>query len=31
VHGIDEPEYVELLSRIEHSIPGGTVYEEPRR
>ncbi len=31
VHGIDAPEYVELLSRIEHSIPGGTVYEEPRR
>ncbi len=31
VHAVDAPEYSALLGSIERSIPGETVYEEPRR
>ena len=30
-HAVDAPEYSALLDSIERSIPGETVYEEPRR
>ncbi|MSO78075.1 MAG: ribosomal-protein-alanine N-acetyltransferase [Acidimicrobiia bacterium] len=31
VHAVDAPEYSALLDSIQRSIPGETVYEEPRR
>jgi ribosomal-protein-alanine N-acetyltransferase len=30
-HNVDSDEYAELLDRIEQSIPGNTLFEEPRR
>jgi len=31
VHGIDAPDYADLLTRLEHGISGETAYDEQRR